>query len=217
MCVCVGGAARLRHLVRRESAEHMCEYISGALLASKSLLQLADVSDSCFASRSRIRSWTRRLHRHDMHLQLCFSFPSCRETKIRQNADLTGKSFQRPRAWFNSMRADPMGCVDITQAPATTQLQVPLPTPNTRQIRKSRFRTSLRGWKLLLIGRRFSDSLALGLPGMLSLIRVVATVTVPCATACSLRCAGVVWVTAVTTPKAICWKTRAHLQRLGLT
>ncbi|CAE7770404.1 unnamed protein product [Symbiodinium pilosum] len=44
----------LRHLVRRDSAEHMCEYIAG-------------------------------------------------------------NSFQRPRAWFNSMRADPNGCVDITQ------------------------------------------------------------------------------------------------------
>eukprot|EP00439_Symbiodinium_sp_Y106_P038047 s6355_g4.t1 len=44
----------LRHLVRRDSTEHMCEY-------------------------------------------------------------LAGKSFQRPRAWFNSMRADPMGWVDITQ------------------------------------------------------------------------------------------------------
>lgn len=44
----------LRHLVRRDSTEHMCEY-------------------------------------------------------------LAGNSFQRPRAWFNSMRADPMGWVDITQ------------------------------------------------------------------------------------------------------
>ena len=29
----------------------------------------------------------------------------------------SGNSFQRLRAWFNSMRSDQFGCVDITQVP----------------------------------------------------------------------------------------------------